>query len=370
MLSDVRDVHQVNRDRFGRSRESVMQRAPMGPISRMREFFRNAFLGAPERGSVEGPWWDHDEPMWPAQSSDVPVVQRVVDNRVMLLGLDELYRTAMKEHERTELLVCAQRVSTALHQAPADVPVEGYYSEDAALTSYFRLVRALQVVSMERASAVEALPEFHRLCTVMSSPIFGSPAGERLLPIGRDPLSAALHAVDPDRWSVPLLTAEAAEAARATDDISLVGLAARAEDPVVLAALRESVVLYAEIVLGSAFVTPRFEYEWRVDPALAAPAQRFVEAFNSLFGPELPPPTAKYAWIFWRAFAGAEVVGRCVRLGQTVPPVHYYHWAVQRDPEDHLAVHEFWYDEIFTTERYRRGELKLGGQVPRGLTGA
>ncbi len=27
--------------------------------------------------------------------------------------------------------------------------------------------------------------------------------------------------------------------------------------------------------------------------------------------------------------------------------------AVCRDPEDQLAVHEFWHDEIFTTERYR-----------------
>jgi hypothetical protein len=329
----------------------------MEPISRMRQLLCSALRGAPERVGAEGPWWAHEEPLWPSQSSDVPVVQQVVDNRVMLLGLDELYRTALKGHERTELLVCAQRVSTALHQAPAEVPVEGYYSEDAALTMYFRLMRALQLVALERAPEVEAIPEFRRLLAVTSSPIFGSPVRECLLPRGRDPLSAALHAVDMAQWSIPLLTAEAAKAARATDDFSLVGLAARAEDPVVLAALRESVVLYAEVVLGSALVIPRFEYVWQVDPALAAAAQRFVDAFNGLFGPELPPPTAKYARIFWHAFAGAEVVGRCVRLGQTNPPVHYYHWAVCRDREDQLAVHEFWHNEIFTTERYRRGDL-------------
>src|SRR6059036_3166177 len=129
-----------------------MQRggAPMGPISRMK----------------------------PSQSRDVPVVRHVVDNRVMLLGLDELYRHALKGHERTELLACAQRVSTALHQSPADVPVEGYYSEDVALTTYFRLMRALQVVSLERAPEVEALPEFRLLLTVTSSPIFGAPVRE------------------------------------------------------------------------------------------------------------------------------------------------------------------------------------------------
>jgi len=73
-------------------------------------------------------------------------------------------------------------------------------------------------------------------------------------------------------------------------------------------------------------VTPRYEYVWQVDPALAAAAQRFVDGFNDLFGPELPPPTAKYARIFWHGFDGAEVVGRCVRLGQTDPPARYYHW--------------------------------------------
>jgi hypothetical protein len=331
----------------------------------MKQFLRYAFRRAPEEVGAERPWWAHDEPLWPSQSSDGPVVQRVVDNRVMLLGLDELYRTAVKEHERTELLACAQRVSTALRQAPADVPVEGYYSEDPALTTYFRLMRALQGVSLARAPEVEAIPEFRRLLTVTSSPIFGSPVREGLLPTGRDALSAALHAVNVARWSVPLLTAEAATAARAIDDFSLVGLAARAEDSVVLAALRESVVLYAELGLGRALATPRFEYVWQVDPALAAAAQRFVDAFNGLFGPELPPPTAKYARIFWDAFGGAEVVGRCVRLGLTDPPVRYYHWAVCRNAENQLAVHEFWHDQIFTTERYRRGDLQRYSEVPR-----
>jgi hypothetical protein len=47
----------------------------------------------------------------------------VVDNRVFLLGLDKLYRDAMKQHERGDLLRCARRVAQALHAAPADAPV-------------------------------------------------------------------------------------------------------------------------------------------------------------------------------------------------------------------------------------------------------
>jgi hypothetical protein len=209
------------------------------------------------------------------------------------------------------------------------------------------------------------MPEFRRLLAVTSSPIFGPPVREYLLPKGQDPLSAALLALDLAAWTVPLLTAEAAKVARETDDCSLVGLAARAEDPVALAALRESVMLYALPVYGSAFVG-RTEYLWRVDPALAAAAQCFVDAFNGLFGRELPPPTAQYVRIFWGAWAKADVVGRCVRLGQTDEPNgYYYHWAVCRSPDDQLAVDEFWHPETLTTERYRRGDLRRDDYVPR-----
>ncbi len=83
--------------------------------------------------------------------------RRVVDDRVFLLGLDKLYRDAMKQHERGELLGCARRVAEALHVTPADVPVEGYYAEDERLTEYFRLVRALQDVDEGATSCRHSL---------------------------------------------------------------------------------------------------------------------------------------------------------------------------------------------------------------------
>ena len=66
-----------------------------------------------------------------------PVVYEV-DNRTFLLGLDELYRAAMKRHERGELLECAREVCMELNLPPANVPVEGYYSENKDLAEQFR----------------------------------------------------------------------------------------------------------------------------------------------------------------------------------------------------------------------------------------
>jgi hypothetical protein len=138
-----------------------------------------------------------------------------------------------------------------------------------------------------------------------------------------------------------------------------VALAAYARDPVLLAALRESVVLYAEMGEFSMLHTPKIE--WRVDERLARQAARFVTAFNDLFpsGPILPAPTRENAALFWDSCDEDEVVGRCVRLGsddRRVPVLHY-HWAIHRDAGGGLEVEEFWRPEIWTTEQYRQSSV-------------
>jgi hypothetical protein len=285
----------------------------------------------------------------------------VVNNRVFLLGLDMLYRDAMKRHERAELLVAAGRVAAALHVAPANVPVEGYYSEDQALTEYFRLIRALQEVDERRTDEVVTLPEFQRLRDVTSAPLFGRPQRDaKLLPVGRDVLSQALLDTRPE-WTVARLTAAAYALAQDIDDISLVGLAARARDAVVLAAVRESVVLYAEDEV-LCVVAERPQYVWQVDADLAERARRFISVFNALFNEELPPPDPSQAERYWHAFNDNEIIGRCVRLGSDDPvsPTCHYHWGICRRAAGEPTIQEFWHSEVWTTTRYRSA-LRDGG---------
>src|SRR5436190_8511608 len=214
------------------------------------------------------------------QQTSLMVERRVVDNRVFLLGLDGLYRPAMKRHERTELLICARQVAAALQVSPANVPVEGYYSEEPELSEYFRIMRALQEVEGRRIPEVARMKEFKRLQDVTSAPLYGRPVDSgKLLPAGRSALSQALLETFPE-WTVARLIGAAYEIALKTDDISLVGLAARIRDPVVLAALGESAVLYMDYVFGIA-QTP--EYVWEVDSDLLELANRFIDAFNTLF---------------------------------------------------------------------------------------
>lgn len=289
---------------------------------------------------------------------------RVVDNRTFLLGLDYLYREAVRRHESDGLLRCARRIAAALNVAPADVPIEGYYGEDELLTEYFRLIRALQGVNENFTSKVEPLPEFRRLLDVMSSPIYGSPQfNGKLLPVGCDSLSEALDRTRP-AWSVLSLTAAAHTVASQTDDISLVGLAALAQDAVVLTALRESVVLYADEEFG-AMPPPDPKYVWQVDKEIAEQAQRFINTFDALFGESLPSSEPGQVETYWYACEANDILGRCVRLGydDTVSPLLHYHWGIYRERNGIFGVQEFWHREVWTTTRYWSA-VHYGGRHP------
>ncbi len=284
-------------------------------------------------------------------------MQHVVDDRVFVLGLDELYRAAAKRSEATELLACARCVAAALQIGPAsDVPVEGYYGESHELSEFFQLMRALQATPGARAAEVEALAEYQRLLEVASSPHLGSPTGANaLLPASRDSLSAALFATRPD-WSVPRLVDAAAREAERSDDFSLVGMAARMRDPVLLAAVRETVVLYAEVVLAIGLPDQRKEeYVWRVNPELVELAQRFVSTANALLHAHLPLPEEASAEAYWSAYCRNEIIGRCVRLGydEHNKRQEHYHWAI-RQRGDALEVHDFWDLRHWTTTMYRQ----------------
>jgi hypothetical protein len=283
-------------------------------------------------------------------------IRRVVDNRIFLLGLDDLYRKAMKKHEGEELLGCARVTAEALGVSPADVPIEGYYTETPQLSEYFRLMRALQGVDSRRAPAVDHLPHFRRLKQVGESGLFGASHDSRyLLSTGADPLTRALEQDPfPKSWSIANLTKQAGVIAAQSTDFSLVALAALACDAVVLTALRESVVLYARLTFCRRLPEEPFEYIWNVDETIAARARRFVTTFNELFDERLPEPSSANAPIFWNAHSRADIVGRCVRISvnPTVLPPQHYHWAIAWE-NDGLVVRDFWSPEVWTTERYR-----------------
>ncbi len=233
--------------------------------------------------------------------------------------------------------------------------MEGCYTESPQLTEYFKLMRSLQGVGEEKEPMVKHLPEFQLLWKVTNSPMYGRPQRwGKLLPAGRDPLSEALWSMDPSSWNPAKLVEAVYKPVMEYDDYSLVGLAARIKDAIVLAALRESVVLYAEAVPVGMFVEPEYRYEWRVDPELEQAANRFIETFNGFVPGALPKAEPRNAERFYRAYEKQYIVGRCVYLGSATPAGPYYHWAIRLGTTGQLVLDDFWNGEIWTTERYRQ----------------
>jgi len=285
----------------------------------------------------------------------VKTERRVVTNRVFLLGLDELYREAMKKHEQDELLRAAQETAYALSVPPSDVPIEGYYWEDPRLTEYFRLMRALQQVPKVRESQVSNHTGFLLLKKLTESGIFGSPSDDEwLLRMGKDALSCVLEETFPN-WSIEILRDRAYARAVESSDFSLVSLGALSKDSVVLAALRETMVLYG-LPLKGLSIPPPPKYIWKVDPLVQSRSQQFVRTFNELLDESLPLPNPENAEQFWKACKEWKILGRCVRLGfdPMSTPTRHYHWLIERDSNSNLQVREFWDTEIWTTERCRK----------------
>lgn len=281
-----------------------------------------------------------------------------LDDRAFLLGLDHLYRQAVKQLESETLLPLARNVAGTLGVAPANLPIEGYYGETAALTEYFRWMRALQLEDQSREAAVKDLTAFRDLFHFCSSPIFGEAVREnKLLPQGLDPLGWALkqQAEAGQVWTLASLLETAFRATEVRDDISLVGLAARARDAVCLTALRESVVLYAKQMHYGISEEP--DCVWRVSPEIQAAANRFIMAFDELAPGRIPSAEPGYVNEYYKAMKDADLIGRCVRIGSDGGGGNHYHWAIYRPnlrvPLSQVAVEDFWHPQVWTTDAYR-----------------
>ena len=278
-------------------------------------------------------------------------IDRQVDDRVLILAIDELYRTWIKRHEHHELLAAAKALAREAEVRPYDGEVEGRYAGDPLLEEYFRVVRALQRADEQERTHVAHMPEFARLDAVLSSPLFGSMHRTGvLLPRGMDPLAVALRSAS--EWTLAELVRLAHDVAEKHNDCSLIGMASAASDPVSMVALLDPTVLYFE---ESTFGNPPIPvYEWVVTPDIARRAERFVTTYTALFHEEFPLPTPENADLFGAAYYDrAGFVGRCVSLGPKQSGRGHYHWAIYLDQDGTPRVHEFWADDRWTTHQYR-----------------
>lgn len=279
----------------------------------------------------------------------------VVDNKTFVLGLDELYREAVKYYERTELLNHAKTLAELLNLEPLNCPIEGYYYEEPELTEYFKLIRAIQEVPIENLDIVKKEESYKRLYQIVTSPIFGNDFDKgKLLPRSSNPFNVSLKKTFPN-WNMQTITQEAYQLAGQSNDFSLVTLGVLTKDPIVITALRESLALYMAAVAAGIPEPVQYKYEWRVDSEIEKRAKLFVSEFNSLFNNELPLPCEKNAETYYYACKTEGLFGRCINLGNNNNPsnMQFYHWAIKFNSDYNLEACEFWDSKIVTTQEFR-----------------
>ena len=282
-------------------------------------------------------------------------IKRVVDNRTFILGLDELYREAMKSYEREELLNHARKLAGVLDIKPMDCPVEGYYYEEPELTEYFKLMRALQEVSCSERKKVSESNSFLRLYEITTSALFGNDFDpKKLLPSASNPFNQALEQTYPN-WTIPEIVSKAYDMVIDSNDYSLVSLGVLTQDPVVITALRESVALYMVAVAAGPPEIVEYEYIWDVETELEKRAESFIKAFNRLFNNELPFPEPINSEKYFLASNFNSLFGRCIYIGNNnnIADMKYYHWKLDCTDEGNFKATDFWDKSIVTTEMNR-----------------
>ncbi len=290
-------------------------------------------------------------------------IYREITNRVLILGLDQLYREIMMWFEEGKLLPASRKLMSDLNVKPLDVPIEGYYARRRGLTEYFINMRSLQKLDDEDSLKVRSSDEYQLLFKVSSSPIYGQKSEEgKFFPVMKDPLYLALKSAPVRNWSAETLVDKAYHFAKDTDDSSLVGLGALSHDPILITAFRESTVLYSSaLALGAAPLPPKYIYEWNVDKEIEERVNRFISIFNELTSSHILTANPKNAGYFYKAYKENHILGRCVRIAydDSKIPTRYYHWAINSHNREFL-FDEFWDSELWTTQKYEKKQLYLG----------
>lgn len=273
----------------------------------------------------------------------------IVDDRAFVVGLSELFREAMKIYEVDTLLPIAETACKELDLSPMMILAEGYYAESVELEKYFRLIRALQYADIHDVSPVSGKDAIYKLRKVLTSPNMGRiEENDRVLPRTTSPLGEALRILS--NWSIDGLSQQAAKLVR-KDDAGLVAVAAAARDPVALCVARESMALVADVELAEIELP---EFVWAVSERVAEVAGRFVAALAESTGVVLPEPAATSSSLYGQAARDAEIVGRCILIGEQFGNSYpYYHWYID-SKNGQFTVKDFWSINVWTTESLRK----------------
>jgi hypothetical protein len=293
----------------------------------------------------------------------------IVGDFELILGLDSFYRNQMKEYETKVLLPLIIQIFQKLNISQKEYPIEGYYYESDELKNYFNYIKTLQQVSIKRKEDLQDMSGYKKLTELFCSGLYGKyEYKDNILPQTKDPIYYALESLPIEKWNVENIMNTANTIINDTDNTTIVGLGVLLKNPIIVTALRESVVLYSDFYCTGA---PDFsikyinKYIWNVSKEIENLANKIIEIFNEICPYKIPKAIEKNAEIYYDEFTSNPIDLRCVRIGHDNFSGRNFHWAIKN--QEYLTSNykfiEFWDTKLWTTEDakndwYKKDELK------------
>ena len=284
-------------------------------------------------------------------------IEYVVNDFVLILSLDSFYRDCMKKYEAEDLLPLVKNIFEELKISPGEFPVEGYYYETDELKSYFNHVKTLQTLEQESIKCKEKIYNmsgYKKLTELFCSGLYGIYEYEGfLLPAVRDPIYYSLKSLQqPEKWNAENILNEAYTIIKDTEDTTIVGLGILLKNPVIVTALKESVVLYNDILPTGELdhrIKYIYKYIWNVSKEIENLANKIIEIFNGICPYRIPIAVAENAKKYYNNFSSNPIKIRCVKIGYDNLSQKYYHWAINNVNYNYKFV-DFWDTKLWTTE--------------------
>jgi hypothetical protein len=276
----------------------------------------------------------------------------------------------MKKYETKYLLPLVIELFKKLAITQKEYPIEGYYYESEELKNYFNYIKTFQQVSIKYKKDIQNMLGYKKLTELYCSGLYGKyEYKNNILPQIKDPIYYALESLSVENWNVKNIINEAFTIINDIGNTTIIGLGIALKNPVIVTALRESVVLYPDFYCtGVPDFTIKYinKYIWNVSKEIENLANTIIETFNGICKYKIPKAIEKNAKIYFEEFSSNPINLRCVRIGYDDFSGKNYHWAIknQKYLTSNYKFIEFWDKNLWTTENakndlFKKDDLKI-----------
>jgi hypothetical protein len=278
----------------------------------------------------------------------------VINDFEFIIGLDGFYRNNMMKYESDDLLPLLEKMVKQLNICLDDVEIEGYYYLTKELKKYFKIVKNLKNISIDKIEIFKEYNGYNKLIDIFCSDLYGEYKFDKyIIPSVNDILNQALKSIDVNKYNYEIILEYAYKLLQNKKKITLVELGILKKDPIIVTALRESAALYVDVVIAGDPEPVEYNYTWNVSKEIENAGNEIINTFNKICPYKIPYGSKENAEIYYNEFTDNKINNRCIRIAEDDNGLKY-HWAIKYNYyTGKYKFEEFWDKKLWTSEKYK-----------------